>query len=720
MSFEAAVDLALAQDPDLIVWLGDVFDHPRPTYRSFRVAQRALARIREHGVPLVVITRQPRHAPAAGHGQPLLGPGRHVPRRPLRPPHGLRALRASPACRSTPCPRCSPSTPPSRPSTEADNAAAASTDTNLLLTHPRDHPGRAPPRRHQRDRGRRRRSCKSDLVLLGHYHFHTKVTEGIWYAGSTDTFSFADDPDKAKGIVVLDTDTGECRHVPLAGQRPLVTLDVGAALGLSPAEVEAAVLERAAAVPDGRGGPPLPGGHRPRGLPPARPRGGAGGVGGRPAAQARARSSRPPTAMVELPELDIAAGPVGRATSRARTSPASTVPGSASWATTTWPGPSRSGHRLTCASPGCYLQNYRVFEDPLDLELPPGLVGIYGPNGAGKSTLVESIRWTLFGRSRTANDEIRTAGVQADCVTEVEFEHEGHLYLVRRTIAGASATVKAQAHADGMQVAEGVRDTARYVHSILGMDDTAFRASVFAEQKQLAAFSDQPPGRAARARARAARHHAARRGPRPGPQGRPRPRPRRSTACASCCPTWTSCGPRPTRRRRWPWPWRRRRPQLEVELEAGTGRVRGRHAGLRPARGGPPGARAARRRGPCDARPSWSGRWWRCASWSSELAALDADIARLAALAADADGWRGGRGPAAVGGGGAWRPGRRWPRCPSSSTRRCPTRRATRRRAPRPRRPGPRCRRCRPGWRRPGPSATGPGVAVERSGRPHR
>src|SRR6185312_12032372 len=48
-------------------------------------------------------------------------------------------------------------------------------------------------------------------------------------------------------------------------------------------------------------------------------------------------------------------------------------------------------------------------------------------------------------------------------------------------------------HADGSQVAEGVRDVARYVHSVLGMDDVAFRASVFAEQKQLAAFSSHAP-----------------------------------------------------------------------------------------------------------------------------------------------------------------------------------------------------------------------------------
>src|SRR3954454_14532952 len=129
------------------------------------------------------------------------------------------------------------------------------------------------------------------------------------------------------------------------------------------------------------------------------------------------------------------------------------------------------------------LRNYRVYED-LDLELPPGLIGVYGANGAGKSSLMEAIRFCLYGRARTSNDEIRTSGVNADCVAEVEFEHEGHLYLVRRTISGVNSTVKAQAHADGLQVAEGVRDTARYVRSILGMDDAAFRASVSSEQKQ--------------------------------------------------------------------------------------------------------------------------------------------------------------------------------------------------------------------------------------------
>jgi DNA repair exonuclease SbcCD ATPase subunit len=141
-----------------------------------------------------------------------------------------------------------------------------------------------------------------------------------------------------------------------------------------------------------------------------------------------------------------------------------------------------------------YARNYRVYEAELDLPLPGGLVGIVGPNGAGKSVLLESILWSLYGYSRTAKEEVRTAGVNGDCVTEVEFEHEGHLYVVRRTITGINSTVRAQAMADGAQVAEGVQAVRSYVHSVLGMDAAAFRASVFAEQKQLSSFSALRPG----------------------------------------------------------------------------------------------------------------------------------------------------------------------------------------------------------------------------------
>ena len=248
ISFEAAVDLALAQSPDLVVWLGDVFDHPRPTYRSYRVAQRALSKIRDHGVRLALIS--------GNHDTPRL-PGTGSPYSSLHDTFPEMYFAHRLAYERFDLPGLTIHAVPQMMSVEATLEALAEADrsrsgdrSNLLLTHPRItqvEPRYADINEIEVDAG----LLKSDFVLLGHYHFHTEVREGVWYAGSTDTFSFADDPDKAKGIVVLDTDTGECRHVPLAGQRPLVTLETVHAIGISHAELEQLVLERTAAAPEG-------------------------------------------------------------------------------------------------------------------------------------------------------------------------------------------------------------------------------------------------------------------------------------------------------------------------------------------------------------------------------------------------------------------------------------------------------------------------------------
>ena len=98
------------------------------------------------------------------------------------------------------------------------------------------------------------------------------------------------------------------------------------------------------------------------------------------------------------------------------------------------------------------LRNFRVFSE-LDLELPPGVVGIYGANGAGKSTLVESILWALFGVARTGKDSLRSDGATGETEATVEFEHDGHLYEVTRSLSGAANGVKAEAACDGQRVA---------------------------------------------------------------------------------------------------------------------------------------------------------------------------------------------------------------------------------------------------------------------------
>jgi DNA repair protein SbcD/Mre11 len=247
-SFEAAVELALAQNPGLVVWLGDIFDHPRPTYRAFRIAQRALAAIRAHGIPAVIIS--------GNHDTPRL-PGKGSPYSALADAFPEFGFAHRLAYERFDFPGLAVHAVPQMLTVDAAKQALADAArsrvadrTNLLLTHPRLaqlQPRHADINEIEVDAG----ELQSDLVLLGHYHFHTRVGDGIWYAGSTDSFSFADDPDKPKGIVTLDTDTGVCRHVPLQGQRPLVTLESVYAFGLSPAELSAQVLERVSVVPEG-------------------------------------------------------------------------------------------------------------------------------------------------------------------------------------------------------------------------------------------------------------------------------------------------------------------------------------------------------------------------------------------------------------------------------------------------------------------------------------
>jgi DNA repair exonuclease SbcCD nuclease subunit len=247
-SFEAAVAAALAEQPDLVAFLGDVFDHPRPTYRAFRVVQRALGRVRDHGVPAVVISGNHDTPRLPGTGSPYAALADAFPEH--RFAYALRYERFE-------FPGLVVHAVPQTLSVEAalaalDQAAASRSldKVNLLLTHPRlkeVEPKYADLNEIEVEAA----ALRSDLALLGHYHVHLRVRDGVFYAGATDTFHFGDEPEQKKGLVVLDTEAGTCRHVALEGQRPLLTPPPVDAFGLGPAELEAAVTERLAASPAG-------------------------------------------------------------------------------------------------------------------------------------------------------------------------------------------------------------------------------------------------------------------------------------------------------------------------------------------------------------------------------------------------------------------------------------------------------------------------------------
>src|SRR5215213_4307941 len=138
------------------------------------------------------------------------------------------------------------------------------------------------------------------------------------------------------------------------------------------------------------------------------------------------------------------------------------------------------------------LRNYRVYR-AVDLEFPDGLIGIYGPNGSGKTTLIESLRWALYGDSRTDKWELRSAGVGDDVRVELVFEHEGNTYDVRRRLKGRNLTPEVEVFLNGQLAAQSVREANAFLARVLGMDQRAFLASVCAQQKELTAFATMLP-----------------------------------------------------------------------------------------------------------------------------------------------------------------------------------------------------------------------------------
>jgi predicted phosphodiesterase len=247
-SFHAAVANCLDTQPDLIVWLGDVFDHPRPSYRSFRVVMRALATIRDAGIRLIAISGNHDTPRLPGTGNPYAVLDDAFPDFHFAYRMAYESVDVGDAII-----HCVPQTRTAEDAVSALQQASDNRSTdkvNVLITHPLvQSVERRYPDINEIEIDDAQ--LRSDHVLLGHYHVFTKVRPSVFYAGSTDTFSFGDVADLPKGSVLLDTASGACTLHGLSGQRSLVTPDPVYAFGLSAAEVEHQIIERLQPVIEG-------------------------------------------------------------------------------------------------------------------------------------------------------------------------------------------------------------------------------------------------------------------------------------------------------------------------------------------------------------------------------------------------------------------------------------------------------------------------------------
>jgi DNA repair exonuclease SbcCD nuclease subunit len=237
-SFDWAVATTIELEPDGFVWLGDIFDHARPSYRVFTRVAVGLKRLEEAGLQGVAISGNHDTPRLRGTGSPYAALEEFFPG--VTFAWRMEALVADLAGIRVHAVPQTLSVVDFKAQLERAAAEVDADATNVLLAHVALT---SLPTRDWRDINELEVEeaafdKRFDHVLLGHYHVHQKASKRTWYAGSTDSFSFADRPKGCgpKGLVVLDTDTGKVEHHANPGERPLETRAVQAA-GMGPAEL---------------------------------------------------------------------------------------------------------------------------------------------------------------------------------------------------------------------------------------------------------------------------------------------------------------------------------------------------------------------------------------------------------------------------------------------------------------------------------------------------
>lgn len=249
-SFAWAVDETIRLEPDGFLWLGDVFDHARPTYRTFAHVLAGLQKLTDAGLRGVAISGNHDTPRIRGTGSPYDALERVFPAvtfawrmQALSVELGGALVHAVPQTLSVEDLR-----------TQLDEAAGATKGdvVNVLLAHVAltSLPARAWGDINELQIEEGAFAKDFDLVVLGHYHAHQRASTRTWYAGSTDTFTFADSPDVPKGVLLIDTDEGTVDLLDNPHTRPLTTVSVPAS-GLSAGELLDAVERASTGSPEG-------------------------------------------------------------------------------------------------------------------------------------------------------------------------------------------------------------------------------------------------------------------------------------------------------------------------------------------------------------------------------------------------------------------------------------------------------------------------------------
>lgn len=251
-SFDWAVGRTLELEPDGFLWLGDIFDHARPSYRVFTRVAMGLRRLEEAGLKGAAISGNHDTPRLRGTGSPYAALEEFFPN--VTFAWAMEARGADVAGVRVYAVPQTLSVEDFR--AELDRAAGqmSAEVTSVLVAHVAltSLPLRAYRDINELEVEEAAIDRRFDHVLLGHYHVHQRSSRRTWYAGATDSFSFADRPTGAgpKGLVVLDTEAGTVEHHANPGERPLLSFPIEAA-GMGSSELLDAANRAAHGSPPG-------------------------------------------------------------------------------------------------------------------------------------------------------------------------------------------------------------------------------------------------------------------------------------------------------------------------------------------------------------------------------------------------------------------------------------------------------------------------------------
>jgi len=209
-AFDRAVNKAIELAPDVVIHSGDLFDGYHPSSAALKVCLDGLGRLRDAGIPFVVI--------AGNHSTPRVAAAEHVFSvlgsfdrdglihavfaKPARVRIGDLSVLAVPHVNDDAAVR------------DALAAAAPDSDAeyNVLVAHVGldglGHVGGSEAGSVTLSGETLEAADAFDYVALGHLHRFQDVRDNIAYSGSLERLSWADDPEGRKGVLEVDLAAG--------------------------------------------------------------------------------------------------------------------------------------------------------------------------------------------------------------------------------------------------------------------------------------------------------------------------------------------------------------------------------------------------------------------------------------------------------------------------------------------------------------------------------